>query len=39
LKQTGSVLDLAIEGQGMFALRDENNPGELIYTRDGAFRD
>ena len=37
LKQTGSVLDLAIEGQGMFALRDENNPGELIYTRDGAF--
>ena len=37
MKQTGSVLDLAIEGQGMFALRDENNPGELIYTRDGAF--
>jgi len=37
LKQTGAVLDLAIEGQGMFALRDENNPGELIYTRDGAF--
>ena len=37
LKQTGAVFDLAVEGQGMFALRDENNPGELMYTRDGAF--
>ena len=37
LKQTGAVFDLAVEGQGMFALRDENNPNELMYTRDGAF--
>jgi flagellar hook protein FlgE len=37
LKQTGAVFDLAVEGQGMFALHDENNPGELMYTRDGAF--
>ena len=37
LKQTGAVFDLAVEGQGMFALQDENNPGELMYTRDGAF--
>ena len=37
LKQTGAVFDLAVEGQGMFALRDENSPGELMYTRDGAF--
>ena len=37
LKQTGAVFDLAVEGQGMFALRDENNPSELMYTRDGAF--
>jgi flagellar hook-basal body protein len=37
LKQSGAVLDLAIEGQGMFALRDTNNPTEVLYTRDGAF--
>ena len=37
LKQTGAVLDLAIEGQGMFALRDVNNQAEVLYTRDGAF--
>ena len=37
LKQTGSVLDLAVEGQGMFVLRDMNNQAEFLYTRDGAF--
>ena len=37
LKQTGAVLDLAVEGQGMFALRDMNNQAEVLYTRDGAF--
>jgi flagellar hook protein FlgE len=37
LKQTGAVLDLAVEGQGMFVLRDMNNQAELLYTRDGAF--
>jgi flagellar hook protein FlgE len=37
LKQTGAVLDLAVEGQGLFALRDMNNQAEVLYTRDGAF--
>ena len=37
LKQSGAVLDLAVEGQGMFALRDINNPTTTFYTRDGAF--
>ncbi len=37
LTQTGAVLDLAVEGQGMFTLRDTNNPVTPFYTRDGAF--
>ncbi|RMH40718.1 MAG: flagellar basal-body rod protein FlgG [Deltaproteobacteria bacterium] len=36
LRQTGNPLDLAIEGNGYFAV---NLPsGEVAYTRDGAFK-
>jgi flagellar hook protein FlgE len=38
LKQTGDVLDLAIEGQGMFTLLDTNaGLDNKLYTRDGSF--
>ena len=37
LKTTDQALDLAIEGGGMFALRNEANPGSDLYTRDGSF--
>jgi flagellar hook protein FlgE len=35
LRQTGNTLDLAVEGQGLFVLRDDS--GELRYTRAGQF--
>jgi len=34
IEQTGNPLDLAIEGQGFFAVQ---TPNGLRYTRDGAF--
>ncbi|HEU5351241.1 MAG TPA: flagellar basal-body rod protein FlgF [Terracidiphilus sp.] len=34
LQQTGNPLDLAIEGQGFFALKTANG---IRYTRDGSF--
>ena len=37
LKTTDQALDLAIEGNGMFALRDQANPNSDLYTRDGSF--
>jgi flagellar hook protein FlgE len=37
LQQTGDVLDLAIEGQGLFTLVDAGRPDEKLYTRDGSF--
>ena len=37
LQQTGDVLDLAIEGQGLFTLIDAGRPDEKLYTRDGSF--
>ena len=37
LQQTGDVLDLAIEGQGLFTLVDNARPDEKLYTRDGSF--
>ncbi len=36
LEQTGRPLDLAIEGEGMFAVR--NASGQTLYTRDGNFQ-
>lgn len=35
LEETGQPLDFAIEGDGFFAL--ENNDGERVYTRNGNF--
>lgn len=35
LKQTGNPLDMAIEGDGFFTVK--NGKGELFYTRDGNF--
>jgi len=35
LRQTGNSLDLAIDGQGLFTLKDES--GNLHYTRAGQF--
>lgn len=35
LRQTGNSLDLAVDGQGLFTLRDAN--GNLHYTRAGQF--
>ena len=37
LQITNSVMDLAIEGEGLFALRDVANPDAHVYTRDGSF--
>lgn len=36
LRQTGNDLDLALDGQGMFMLRDAQ--GETRYTRAGQFK-
>jgi len=36
LRETGSVTDLAIRGEGFFQLRD--NAGNLFLTRDGSFQ-
>ncbi|HRI55470.1 MAG TPA: flagellar basal-body rod protein FlgF [Anaerolineae bacterium] len=35
LRQTGNTMDLAIEGQGLFVLKDSS--GALSYTRAGQF--
>ncbi len=37
LQKTDTVMDLAIEGVGLFALRDVANPDANVYTRDGSF--
>ena len=37
LQKTNAVLDLAIEGEGMFALRNMNDAQNFLYTRDGSF--
>jgi len=36
LRQTGNDLDLAVDGQGMFILK--NADGQLSYTRAGQFK-
>lgn len=35
MEETGIALDVAIDGEGFFALRNEN--GETMYTRSGSF--
>jgi flagellar hook protein FlgE len=36
-QQTGDVLDLAIEGQGLFTVIDADRPDDKLFTRDGSF--
>lgn len=36
LRQTGNDLDLAIDGQGLFTLK--NDAGDITYTRAGQFK-
>ena len=38
-KETGQVLDLAIEGEGMFVLGGKNDSDieKAFFTRDGSF--
>ena len=36
-QETGDVLDLAVEGQGLFTLIDADRPDSKLYTRDGSF--
>lgn len=36
LRQTGNNLDLAVDGQGLFTLKDAN--GRITYTRAGQFQ-
>ena len=35
MQQTGNTLDLGVDGQGLFTVRDDQ--GNLHYTRDGQF--
>ncbi len=37
VSSTGRWSDLAIRGQGMFAISTEPRGGEVLYTRDGSF--
>ncbi len=37
LQKTNTVMDLAIEGEGLFTLRDKANLNTNLYTRDGSF--
>jgi flagellar hook protein FlgE len=38
LKSTGSLLDLAISGDGFFAVRSPSGGANITYTRDGGFK-
>ena len=37
LQKTNAVLDLAIEGEGMYTLQNMNDAQSFLYTRDGSF--
>ena len=37
IAQSTNTLDMAISGQGFFALKSAGNPGQVVYTRNGAF--
>ena len=37
IAQSTNTLDMAISGQGFFALKSAGNPGQIVYTRNGAF--
>lgn len=40
LRETGNTFDLAIDGEGFFAVNvvDKNGDSETMYTRDGSFK-
>jgi flagellar hook protein FlgE len=35
--QSTNTLDMAISGQGFFAVESKGNPGQVVYTRNGSF--
>jgi flagellar hook protein FlgE len=37
ISQSTNTLDMAISGQGFFAMKSTGNPGQVVYTRNGAF--
>ena len=37
IAQSTNTLDMAISGQGFFALKTAGNSGQVVYTRNGAF--
>ena len=37
ITQSTNTLDMAISRQGFFALKSAGNPGQVVYTRNGAF--
>lgn len=38
LELTGNTLDMAINGEGFFVLRNEAGQNEMVYTRNGTFQ-
>ncbi|BCU07652.1 flagellar hook protein FlgE [Allochromatium tepidum] len=38
LELTGNTLDLAVNGEGFFVLRNETGQNEMVYTRNGTFQ-
>lgn len=38
IELTGNTLDLAINGEGFFTLRNEAGQNEMVYTRNGTFQ-
>ena len=37
IQQSTNTLDMAVSGQGFFALKAGGNSGQTVYTRNGAF--
>jgi len=37
ITQSTNTLDMAISGQGFFAMQTSGNSGQVVYTRNGAF--
>jgi len=37
IEQSTNTLDMAVSGQGFFALKAGGNSGQTVYTRNGAF--
>ena len=37
IQQSTNTLDMAVSGQGFFALKAGGNTGQIVYTRNGAF--